>query len=92
MTYSQAVLEHVDELASTYQELYRWLKPGGFMSHEIDFRCHRTARKWNGHWAYSDSAWKLIRGVWPYLLSRQPHSTHIELLQGLALKSFAISE
>ncbi len=86
MVFSQAVLEHVDELASTYQEVYRWLKPGGFMSHEIDFRCHGTARKWNGHWAHSDSLWRLIRGVWPYLLNRQPRSKHIELLQELGLE------
>lgn len=81
MIYSQAVLEHVDDLAHTYEALYRWLKPGGFMSHDIDFRCHGTAKDWNGHWAYSDFAWRLIKGKRPYLLNRQPHSTHIDLLR-----------
>lgn len=80
MIYSQAVLEHVDDLPFTYQALYRWLKPGGFMSHQIDFKCHGCADKWNGHWSYSDFMWKLTRGNRPYLINRKPHSTHIRLL------------
>ena len=81
MIYSQAVMEHVDDLAYTYKALYRWLKPGGFMSHVIDFECHRTAKEWNGHWAYSDFVWRLIKGKRPYLLNREPHSAHINLMQ-----------
>jgi predicted SAM-dependent methyltransferase len=81
MIYSQAVLEHVENLSDTYEILYRWLKPGGFMSHQIDFRCHGTAQEWNGHWKYSDFVWRLIKGKRPFLLNRQPHSAHIELLQ-----------
>ncbi len=79
--YSQAVLEHINELGNTYQALYYWLKPGGFMSHQIDFGCHGTAKVWNGHWAYPDFIWKLIRGKKPYLLNRQPHSVHINLMR-----------
>lgn len=81
MIYSQAVLEHVDDLAYTYEVVYRWLKLGGFMSHEIDFRCHGTAKEWNGHWAYSDFVWRLVKGKRQYLLNRLPHSAHINLLQ-----------
>jgi len=79
MIYSQAVLEHVDNLDSVYQTLFHWLKPNGFMSHQIDFKCHRKAEKWNGHWAYSDFIWKVIRGKRSYLLNREPHSMHINL-------------
>ncbi len=81
MIYSQAVLEHVENLSDTYGILYRWLKPGGFMSHQIDLRCHGTAKEWNGHWAYSDFVWKMIKGKRPFLLNRHPHSIHLELLQ-----------
>lgn len=81
MIYSQAVLEHVDDLAYTYEMMYRWLKPGGFMSHQIDFKSHNTARAWNGHWAYSDFMWKLIRGKRAYLLNRQSYGAHLELCQ-----------
>ncbi len=81
MIYSQAVLEHVDNLEFTYQALYRWLKPGGFMSHQIDFTCHGVDSRWNGHWTYSDLAWRLVRGNRPWFLNRQPYSTHTTLLR-----------
>ncbi len=81
MIYSQAVLEHVDDLAHTYEVLYRWLKPGGFMSHQIGFVSHGITKKWNGYWAYPDFIWRLIKGKRPYLLNREPISTHINFLQ-----------
>ena len=80
MIFSQAVLEHVDNLETSYQAMNAWLKPSGYFSHTIDFRCHETAAEWNGHWAYSDFTWRLIRGRRPYLLNREPHSTHIHMM------------
>jgi len=81
MIFSQAVLEHVDDLAHTYETFYRWLKADGFMSHQIDFGCHHLAEHWNGHWAYSDLSWKLVKGRRTYLLNREPYSTHKRLLE-----------
>ncbi len=78
MMISQAVLEHVDDIRKTHQALFRWLRPGGFASHEIAFNCHGTAKEWNGHWAYSDLWWKIIRGQRPYLINREPLSRHVE--------------
>lgn len=81
LVFSQAVLEHVDDLPFVYAALFRWLRPGGFMSHEIDFKCHGTASEWNGHWLYSETLWKVIRGQRPYLLNREPHSMHVRLVR-----------
>jgi len=81
MIYSQAVLEHVDDLRDTYKSMWLWLKPTGYISHQIDFKCHGTADEWNGHWVYSDFMWKLIRGKRPYLLNREPHSSHLAILK-----------
>ncbi len=81
MIFSQAVLEHVDDLGGTYEALYRWLRGGGFMSHQIDFGSHGLAKHWNGHWAYSDFTWKLIKGKRPWLINRQPYSTHLRLME-----------
>ena len=78
LIFSQAVLEHVDDLADAYRAMYQWLKPNGIMSHTIDFRCHGTADQWNGHRTYSDFMWKIIRGRRPYLLNREPHSSHLD--------------
>lgn len=80
MLLSQAVLEHIDDLPGTYRAMRLWLKPDGFISHEVDFRAHSTARFWNGHWKYSDLVWKMIRGRRSYLLNREPYSTHLQLL------------
>jgi SAM-dependent methyltransferase len=74
--FSQAVMEHVDDLTITYDICSRWLKPGGVMSHQIDFRSHGTAASWDGHRAYGDVAWRMIRGSRPYLINREPLSAH----------------
>ena len=81
LIFSQAVLEHVDDLDSVYAAMRRWLTPGGLMSHQIDFKCHRKADTWNGHWTYSDFAWKIVVGRRTYLLNRAPHSSHVALLE-----------
>ncbi len=81
MVYSQATLEHVDALPEVYRAMYSWLKPGGFMSHEIDFKCHNHAREWNGHWTYSDFMWKLVRGKDVWLINRQPYSVHLKYMK-----------
>ena len=78
---SQATMEHVSDLEFTYGTLKRWLRPGAWMSHQIDFKCHHTANQWNGHWTYSDFMWSIIQGKRSYLLNREPHSTHIRLLE-----------
>ena len=77
LVFSQAVLEHIDALQASYQAMYRWLKPGGFASHVIDFGSHRVAPTWNGHWAYSDWQWRFVRGRREFLLNREPLNTHI---------------
>lgn len=85
MVLSQAVMEHVEDVPGTYTELYRWLRPGGFMSHTIDYRSHGYARAWNGHWAVSDPIWAVIRGKRPYLINRLPHSAQIAAMENAGL-------
>tara|TARA_B100000315_G_C14423621_1_gene516770 strand:- start:12 stop:494 length:483 start_codon:yes stop_codon:yes gene_type:complete len=80
MIFSQAVLEHVDDLPETYRAMYEWLKPIGYMSHTIDFGSHGTATQWNGHLLYSDFAWRIIRGKRHYLLNRMSYSKHLDLM------------
>jgi SAM-dependent methyltransferase len=80
MIFSQAVLEHVDELVATYRAMRLWLAPGGFMSHTIDLKSHGWAKEWNGHWTYSDFMWKLVRGKDVWMINREPASRHIKIL------------
>ena len=78
--FSQAVMEHVDDVAALYRAAHGWLKPGGVASHVIDYRSHGTSKRWNGHWTYSDAAWRFIRGSRPFLLNRLTHTDHLDLL------------
>jgi SAM-dependent methyltransferase len=81
MIFSQAVMEHVEDLEGSYQSMHKWLKPGGLISHEIDFKCHNTANRWNGHWAYSKFLWACVKGTRSYFINRAPLSTHLALLK-----------
>jgi hypothetical protein len=81
MIFSQAVLEHVDDLRGAYAAMASWSTPTGFLSHEIDFRSHGLAHAWNGHWTIPDWQWRIIRGRRPYLINRAPLSTHTTLLE-----------
>lgn len=86
MILSQAVMEHVMDIESVYSMAFRWLRPGGIMSHTIDFKCHSSTRDWNGHWSVSDTLWKIIVGNRPFMINRLPHSSHIASLERLGFK------
>lgn len=76
---SHTVLQHVMDLDFTYIKMGNWLKPGGYMSHTIDFKCMNTSKLWNGHWTYNKSTWKIVTGG-ANLINREPLSTHLQLL------------
>lgn len=78
---SQFVMEHVDDLPVAYEQFYGLLKPGGCMTHHIDFRSHWTSYEWNGYWAYEDLTWRLIRGKRPYFINRMPLSEHLSCIR-----------
>ena len=77
--YSQAVLEHVEDLENTYSAMNKWLKPGAIMSHTIDFKSHGITKTWNGHWTFGDLAWKIVKGSRVFLINRHPFSHHRNL-------------
>jgi hypothetical protein len=86
MIFSQAVLEHVDDLHATYRRMHEWLAAGGVVSHEIDFTSHGFARTWDGHWTHSDFAWRAIRGKRRFAINRVPLSTHLDLLEAAGFR------
>ncbi|HLN19880.1 MAG TPA: hypothetical protein VK213_02250 [Bacteroidales bacterium] len=77
--YSQATLECIEDLEGTYRAMCLWIKPGGLMSHTIDFKSHKLTAEWNGHWKFSDFEWRLVKGRDKFLINREPLSKHIEL-------------
>jgi hypothetical protein len=78
---SHSVLEHVVDLEKTYQSLYSWLSPKGMMSHQIDFESHGISSEWNGYRMYPELLWKIIMGKRSFLINRQPHSVHLEIIR-----------
>ncbi len=88
---SQFVLEHVDDLPGTYEQLQGLLKPGGLMTHHIDFRSHWTAYEWNGYWTYEDRTWQWIRGNRPYFINRAPLSEHISCIGKAGFEILGVS-
>jgi hypothetical protein len=80
LAFSHVVLNHVSDLGGIYRMCGSWVKPGGWMSHHIDFTCLGTAKEWNGHRAYGDLTWKILTGNRPYFVNREPMQTHLELL------------
>lgn len=78
--FSQAVLEHIDDVDGAYRAMRVWMRLDGYMSHTVDFRSHDLTRSWNGHWALGDRAWRIVRGRRSYLINREPLSFHLALL------------
>ena len=38
----------------------------------------RPVAIWNGHWAYSDWEWRMVRGRREWIINREPLSAHLE--------------
>jgi hypothetical protein len=77
--YSQAALECIDELDSTFDAMKRWLKSNGLMSHTIDFKSHGLTSQWNGHWKFNDFEWNLAKGGRSFLVNRKTLSDYMKL-------------
>ncbi len=92
LIFSQAVMEHVEDVENVYRTLRQWLKPDGYMSHEIDFKCHGTANTWNGHWSIPDFVFSLMKGRRTYLINREPLSRHKEYLHQCGFQLVADSK
>jgi hypothetical protein len=83
MLLSQAVLMFPSDLDNQYGMMYRWLKPGGIMSHQLDYSTENTfsnPRYWNSHWGCSDIEWSLLQWRQAITINRFPHSAHLSFL------------
>ena len=81
LVFSHVVLQHVDDLESVFANCGRFVRPGGWMSHQVDCTSLGTAPEWNGHFKYGDLAWKVIRGRRPYFINREPASAIVRMIE-----------
>jgi len=81
IVFTQAVMEHLNNLDESYGIMHAVLRNGGVISHEIDYSSHETHESWNGHLNFGNFIWKIIMHGRPYDINRYPHSYHIESIQ-----------
>ena len=81
LIFSQAVMEHVDDIEFAYTEMFNWLRPGGVISHQVDFKTHEMTNEWNGHWFIGDAMWELLSHGRKYPMNRLPLSSHVEMIE-----------
>jgi hypothetical protein len=83
---STATLEHVDDMAGGYAMFMQMLKPGGVMSHSIDFKSHgfgkqwNDTRPWNQHWLLTTDEWSALTAGKAYSINRLSCSQHLKLM------------
>ena len=90
--FSHVVLQHIDEIEDAFITMDHWLKPGGFVSHIIDYRTLGNTKTWNGHWAVPDWEWKIMVGGRKFSINRKPHSYYVELFKKNNLKLLYVSK
>lgn len=81
LVFSHVVVNQVNDLDMVYANCSRWLGPGGWMSHHIDFTSLGTTSAWNGHRAYGEIAWKIACGRRPYFVNRAVLGEHLECMK-----------
>jgi hypothetical protein len=77
LIFSQAVLQYIDDLEGAYRAMFEWLKPGGYCSHSTGLGAVDLSPYWNGHWAYNDLEWSMVRGRREWVLNRESLSAHL---------------
>ncbi|MDX2053516.1 MAG: methyltransferase domain-containing protein [Polyangiaceae bacterium] len=80
LIFSQATLQHIEDLEGYFQAFHRLLTKGGWMSHQVDFSSLETATRWNGHWFYPAPLWRVMRGKY-CLTNRRPLSYYVALAE-----------
>jgi len=77
---TNATMEHLLDLEETYTYMYKWLKPGGYCSHEIDFGAHEFSNSWYEHFYLNKHYWDFLMHGRMYPINRMPYSFHYNIL------------
>lgn len=86
LIFSQAVMEHIIDIENAYKNMFKWLRSGGVISHQIDFKTHEMTKEWNGHWFINEKFWKFLSRSRKYPLNRLPLSSHLNIIEKVGFK------
>jgi len=89
LAFSHTVLNHVDDLDTVHAETARWLKPGGWVSHQVDLTCMHTTPEWNGHLRFDERLWSVVRGRRAFYVNRMRASERLARLERHGLQVVA---
>lgn len=78
---SHSVLEYVPDVADLFEACWSLLAPGGWMSHQVDLTSLELTRRWNGHWAYPDWAWRRVVGARRFPPRRRFASAYVDRIR-----------
>jgi SAM-dependent methyltransferase len=81
LIFSHSVIEYIEDLRQFYRVCWSWLRPGGWMSHQIDLSSLGMTRTWNEHWSYSPQMWRLVRGRRAFFMTGRTCSEHLTALR-----------
>ncbi len=84
--FSHVVIQHIDDINNTFFNMNYWLKPGGYVSHLIDYKSLGFTTRWNGHWTFSDWEWRILVGGRKFSQNKLPHSAYIQLFEAYNFK------
>jgi hypothetical protein len=91
LIYSQAVLEHCDNLSEIYNFQKSNLSGHGISYNHIDFKSHGTSFRWNGQYGLSNKVYKSLEKSNTFQwINRMPISHHEYLIKKEGLNLFDI--
>ena len=91
LIFSQAVLEHCDNLSEIYKFQKSNLHYDGVSYNHIDFKSHGTSFRWNGQYSISNKLYKSLEKSNTFQwINRMPISHHQSLIKEVGLKTFEV--
>ncbi len=81
VVFSHSALQYEPDLQRLFAYMTTMLRPGGWMSHQVDLTSIGATRSWDGHRCYGSLAWRMVNLGRPYALNRQAASAYVQAIR-----------
>ena len=82
VVFSHSALQYEPDLQRLFGYMTAMLRPGGWMSHQVDLTSIGVTRSWDGHRCYGSLAWRMVNLGRPYALNRHAASAYVQAIRG----------